>query len=106
MLKIFAKNIAGNSQLLLWRLSKAHAWPTTVLVDELDAPAVSSRLASSGVTRRETTIDCARSQPATGQNLPATSRAGFKRGGAQAARCALMRFASCGFSFRRASFRS
>jgi hypothetical protein len=31
------KNIAGNSQLLLWRLSKEHAWPTTVLVDELDA---------------------------------------------------------------------
>jgi hypothetical protein len=23
--------------LLFWRLSKAHTWPTTVLVDELDA---------------------------------------------------------------------
>jgi hypothetical protein len=32
----FAKN-GGFSPLLLWRLSKAHTWTATVLVDELDA---------------------------------------------------------------------
>jgi hypothetical protein len=33
----FAKTGQRFSPLLLWRLSKAYAWSTTVLVDELDA---------------------------------------------------------------------
>jgi hypothetical protein len=33
----FAKKVAAASSLLLWRLSKAHTWSASVLVDELDA---------------------------------------------------------------------
>jgi hypothetical protein len=34
----FRKKVAGQfSSLLLWRLSKAHTWSATVLIDELDA---------------------------------------------------------------------
>jgi hypothetical protein len=34
----FREKVAGQfSSLLLWRLSKAHTWSATVLIDELDA---------------------------------------------------------------------